>query len=220
MIRFNRLLAAVALTSLTGLVGATNVHGQVVTEDQWGPVVVNRPGWVNPSYYYPQRYPVIVTQPQLQSVSPLTGAINTTNTQIDNSAFDPYRNQSQFNGTRHWVNRPVFDTMGRQIGYEEGWVWYNSATGQEHGNLRRYTPNHLNVNGMGPTGIMTTSGIHSQSHIYGGGGTSGIQETSVIRSQMNPQGYPDYQMPSGVHTQQHQYGGGGKESGNGGGGQQ
>ena len=107
-----------------------------------------RPIVSGPQVYPPQpQYPVVVTPNQFNGYNPNTGGINTSNTQIDNTAFDPYRNNSQFNGSKRWVsNRPIYKN-GQIVGYQQGWVWNNSVTGQEHGTVKNFTPNeHGGVN--------------------------------------------------------------------------
>jgi len=69
------------------------------------------------------------------------GEIHTGNGQVMGSAYTPGRNVSQLNGSRRNVNRPVYDSFGNIVGYQQGTVWNNSLTGQEHGNVTTYTPN-------------------------------------------------------------------------------
>ena len=85
--------------------------------------------------------PVGVTPNTVTGWNPQTGGLNTTNSQVNNTFYDPGRNMSQFNNSRRWVRRPVFGTAGQVTGYQEGFVWNNTFTGQEHGNLQSYTPN-------------------------------------------------------------------------------
>ncbi|TWU00600.1 hypothetical protein Pla108_15520 [Botrimarina colliarenosi] len=99
-----------------------------------------RPGY-RPNPYRPTVYPrpsrpVIVTDHEITRYNPWTGQIDTKNTQINDTAFDYGRDASQYNGTRRYVRRPVTDRFGNITGYEEGWVWNNSLTGQEHADLK------------------------------------------------------------------------------------
>jgi hypothetical protein len=92
-----------------------------------------------PRYRLPQ-HPEIVTPNQIIGRNPF-GVINTGNRQIDNTYFDPARNLSANNGTKRYVNRPVYDANGQIVGYEKGYVWNNSVTGVEHGELKSVTDN-------------------------------------------------------------------------------
>lgn len=121
-----------------------------------------------PSYpgYYPGSYtpsfPVQVTPNQVTSVNQWTGGLNTANQQINNTAYTPGRLQSANNGTGRYVNRPVYNNFGQITGYQQGYVWNNSLTGQEHGQVNTVTPNGLGgvnntatsymTNGRPPTG--------------------------------------------------------------------
>ena len=87
-------------------------------------------------------HPVYVTPQRFNGYTPW-GGINTGNHQVNNTFFDYGRNGSQYNGSSRWVNRPVYDTYGRVTGYQQGHVWNNSHTGQEHGNVTTVTPNGL-----------------------------------------------------------------------------
>lgn len=90
-----------------------------------------------------QQYPVYVTPNEFAGINPWTGGLNTRNGQIDNTYFDHGRNGSQYNGSKRWVNRPIYDARGNISGYTQGYVWRNSFTGQEHGNVRDVTNNGL-----------------------------------------------------------------------------
>ena len=102
-------------------------------------------------YPYPS-FPVIITQPQITGMNG-NGGLNTGNTMINNSAFDPFRHSSQFNGTMQNVNRPVYDQWGNVVGWRVGQQWRNSVTGQLHGNTQIIRPN-----GMG--------GMHTTNHAW------------------------------------------------------
>lgn len=149
-------------------------------------VTVHRPHYVQGSTmvggFYPQPSgPAIVTSNQVSSIDPFTGAVNTSNTQIDHSAFAAGRLESMNNGTKRWVNRPIYNSMGQVVGYQEGYVWNNSLTGQEHGNLTNFTPNNsggvhvqqqtrsrpsVSVSGSISNARPSTQGIHTQAHFY------------------------------------------------------
>ena len=79
-------------------------------------------------------FPVITWPQQITGINPRTGGLDTRSSQINSSAFDPLRNVNQYNGSKRWVSRPVYDQFGRITGYKEGYVWINSRTLQEHGN--------------------------------------------------------------------------------------
>jgi len=120
-------------------------------------------------------------------VNPVTGGLDTQNRQIDNTAYQHGRNESQHNGTKRWVRRPVYNTHGQQVGYQEGWVWINSYTGQEHGELSNYTPN-------GRGGV--NQGNQTKS-VGGGGVHENVQSYSAQQQGTQPQ--------SGVHKNHLQY---------------
>ena len=77
-----------------------------------------------------------------------TGGIDTSNSQIADSAFANGREQGKAN--RRWVSQPVYGANGQITGYQEGYVWNNSITGQQHHDLKVRTPNGSN-------------GVHTQS---------------------------------------------------------
>jgi len=87
------------------------------------------------------QHPVYVTPNEFAGFNPFTGGLNTRNGQIDNTYFDRGRSGSQYNGSKRWVNRPIYDAYGNVSGYSQGHVWNNSLTGQEHGNVRDVTNN-------------------------------------------------------------------------------
>ena len=96
--------------------------------------------------------PIYVTPNTYRGRNPYTGGIDTQNHQTNNTYYDYGRNGSQFNGTRRWVDRPVYGTNGQIIGRQTGYVWNNSFTGQQHGNLQSQT-----LNGLG--------GVHNQTQV-------------------------------------------------------
>ncbi len=109
---------------------------------------------------YPGRVsgPVYVTPTQFNGYNPQTGGWDTRNSQVNNTYYDYGRDASRYNGTSQYVRRPVYNSAGQVVGYEQGEVWRNTYTGQEHGNLKTYTPNN----------------------------TGGVQETAVFRSTAAP----------------------------------
>lgn len=125
--------------------------GQTVIQGIQGPTIVPSdlglpPGAVITSVngvpVGPSR-PMIITQDRISGFNNQTGGWDTRNEQINSSRFDPYRDDSRWNGSRRWVQRPIRDRYGRITGYSEGWVWNNSITGREHGELNSFTPNEL-----------------------------------------------------------------------------
>lgn len=105
-------------------------------------------GWG--SWSYPS-YPVYVTPTQVTGFN-VFGGMNTAGTTIHNSAFDPYRNISMHNGTMHTVNRPIYDSWGRVVGYKSGQQWFNNYTGQYHFQGQVYRPN-----GMGGVNVQNVA---------------------------------------------------------------
>ena len=111
---------------------------------QQGPQVIPQQGW--PQQGVPQVNGGVQTQnglvyDRMQGgwVTPnqfngfnQNGAMNTQNSQIMDSAFQHGREQSKNNGTRRWERRPIYGPNGAITGYQEGYVWRNSITGQEH----------------------------------------------------------------------------------------
>lgn len=129
----------------------TRLQGVPQAQSQ-GPIYNQVPGgWVSPN---------VAT-----GINPQTLGINTSNSQVDNSAFAFGREQGKAN--KQWVRRPVHGANGQISGYQEGYVWRNPITGQEHGSLKSYTPNNSN-------GINVHSGVHTQTHAYSGRINSGI----------------------------------------------
>ncbi len=121
----------------------------IVISTPTGPVISMPP--TRPLYPpVPSSYPVIVAPQQPVGVNRQTGGIDTAGSQVNNTAYDRDRFHSQFNGTKRYVSRPVRDRYGRIVGYQKGWVWNNSRTGQEHGDVESYTPNkHGGVHSQG-----------------------------------------------------------------------
>ena len=91
-----------------------------------------------PFWRYPS-HPMITTRNQITGINPFTGGLDTQNTQVNNTYFDPTRELGR--GSQRFVQRPVYDVQGRQIGMEQGMVWTNPITGVEHGELKTTTPN-------------------------------------------------------------------------------
>ena len=154
-----QLLSALAIAAVLTFVGQTadaqsfSTHGSmpgvVSTVGHYGPggtYLGPKPiGHRAPAPYWGSRpsYPHFVTPSQVTGINPWTGGLDTGNLQVNNTYYDYGRNSSQYNGTRRWVNRPVYDGYGNVTGYQEGYVWNNSFTGQEHAHLNTRTPNGL-----------------------------------------------------------------------------
>lgn len=94
-------------------------------------------------FYGRPSVPVYGTPSVVTGYNPWTGGWNTGNTEVNNTYFDYGRGGSQHNGSKRWVNRPVYDNYGNITGYQRGFVWNNSFTGQEHGNVTTTTPNGM-----------------------------------------------------------------------------
>lgn len=96
------------------------------------------------------RQPGFHSPPQVLGYGP-NGQVHTGDATVHGSTFTPGRNISQHNGTARQVQQPIYDQFGNLTGYQTGTVWQNSITGQQHGNMTRYTPN-----GTGGTHQSTT----------------------------------------------------------------
>lgn len=187
---------AVALTLCIG----TLANAQTIIYGPNGPVVV--PGSYQPTYptyptypsqpTYPQppviRYPGGWVTPQTPTtIDPHTGAINSTSTQIADSVNAPGREQSRNNGTMKWVRRPVYDTYGRVKGYQQGYVWRNSWTGQEHAELNTFTPNNLGgVNNGNVIQYAPPSGINNGVELRSGINNNASQYKNDAQTQPLP----------------------------------
>ena len=109
-----------------------------------------QPSGVNPITSYPASSPQGVIHNRIPggwaSPNVVTGinnqtlGLNTSSSQVDDSTFAFGREQGKAN--QQWVRRPVYGANGQVTGYQEGHVWRNPYTGQEHGNLKNYTPNN------------------------------------------------------------------------------
>lgn len=86
----------------------------------------------SPFFPPPPAFPVIQTPTQITGFNPATGGFNTAGTTVFNTAFDPFRQASMFNGTARPVNQPVFNSFGQPVGWQQGVAWQNSVTGQTH----------------------------------------------------------------------------------------
>ena len=118
---------------------------------------------------YPQ-FPVSVSPDRFDGINPITGGINTKNEQIDNTYYDPNRESSKYNGTRRWVQRPIYGSNGQITGYQEGYVWTNSVTGVEHGELKNVTKNnkggtHEQIKVQSAPNPTRSNGTHTQIQI-------------------------------------------------------
>ncbi len=185
-------IATVALSACFGLAfesGTTSA--QTITYTPHGPVVRRHANVVVPQFPVGRiegssrgrylgtthsRFPVIVTPDTITGINSQTGGFDTGNLQVDNTFFDAGRNQSRFNGTERWVQRPIHDQFGNVIGYQEGFVWNNSRTGVEHGDLTNHVPNgnagihsQTQLRSARPSTGRTrgTTGVHTQRQFYG-----------------------------------------------------
>lgn len=102
------------------------------------------------------------TPTQVNGYGP-NGQIHTGDATVHGSTFTPGRNLSQHNGTQQQVQQPIYDQFGNLTGYQTGTVWQNSITGQQHGNMTRYTPNG-------------TGGVHQSTTLYS---TAGGNNTPI-----------------------------------------
>lgn len=126
-----------------------------------------------PPPFVPQpSMPLFVTPNTPTNINPFTGGIDTSNLQINDSAFDPGRDAAMFNGTMRNVDRAIYDPFGNIVGRQQGVEWYNPTTGRWNGDLNNQT-----LNGMG--GVNHGRLIKSQnpnagrsSNLGGGGGSS------------------------------------------------
>ena len=179
---------------------------QVIVPGHGGPVVVPSP---QPPRFIPPsqgQYPVYVTPNEVIGVNPQTGGLDTQNRQIDNTAYQYGRNESKNNGTRRWVRRPIYNSQGQVVGYQEGWVWRNTYTGQEHGDLVNYTPN--GQGGVNQGHQARSVGVHKNQQSYSPqqGGTpqqGGVHKNYQSYSVQRPGVHKNIQSysvkPSGVH---------------------
>ena len=130
--------AIVVVLGSTGLSQAQSVRPMAVVPMPGGGV--HRLGMHHGGFHHRVSHPVYITPERFNGYTPW-GGINTRNQQVNNTYFDYGRNGSQYNGSRRWVSRPVYDSYGQVTGYQQGHVWNNSLTGQEHGNVTTVTPN-------------------------------------------------------------------------------
>jgi hypothetical protein len=61
-------------------------------------------------------------------------------TRIRDSALNPSRGKVD-RGSMQYVKKPLFNSVGQHIGYEEGWTW--TSNGVPHGDLKRTTVSDL-----------------------------------------------------------------------------
>jgi hypothetical protein len=165
-----------AILALLTIVTASNVTlAQTVVPGPGGPRVMppQSQQYIPPSQ---GQYPIYVSPNEITGINPETGGYDTYNRQIDNTVYQVGRNESQNNGTKRWVRRPIHNAQGQVVGYQEGYVWINSITGQEHGELTNYTPNGL-------------GGVNNQhqSRSVQGGGAGGVHR-NVQSYSMQPAG--------------------------------
>ena len=74
-----------------------------------------QPRFIPPSH---GQYPVYVSPNEVTGINPITGGLDTQNRQIDNTAYQYGRNESQNNGTKRWVRRPIYNSRGQVVGYQ------------------------------------------------------------------------------------------------------
>lgn len=158
---------SIVLVAVFAIVTASNiVNAQTIVPGPGGPRVMPPAT----GQYIPVsegQYPVYVTDNKITGINPETGGYDTENRQIDNTVNQIGREESKKNGTMRWVQRPVHNSQGQVVGYQEGYVWINSYTGQEHGELTNYTPNDLGgVNNQHLSRGVGGGGVHKniQSH--------------------------------------------------------
>ena len=195
-----RLLLAAGIT-LVALGATAPAEAQISFSfnkgDKSGSITIGGPRYVQPSRHVVHRpannwnswnrpsRPVYVTPDRVTHYNPWNGAIHTHNEQINDTAFDFGRNESRNNGSRRYVNRPIRDAWGNITGYERGWVWNNSLTGQEHGETTIVRPN--NTGGSSSTTVLRSAapGSTSTTNVYRSSnpGTSSTQVTYAPQTQ-------------------------------------
>ena len=126
-------------------------HHPIQTPQPYPPHQIQPPQHL-PPYHGRISNPVYVTPDRITGINDQTGGYDTGNQQVNDTYFDHGRNESINNGTKRFVRRPVYRN-GQVVGYEEGYVWNNSRTGQEHGELKTVTPNDK-------------GGVHEQARVY------------------------------------------------------
>jgi hypothetical protein len=89
--------------------------------------------------------PIHIESGRFEGFTP-DGGINTSGVTVFDSVNDPFRDSSRFNGTMRRVNRPLRDSNGRIVGWQEGWAWQNDVTGQTH-----FEGQNVTNNGLGGT---------------------------------------------------------------------
>jgi hypothetical protein len=150
--RFNKVMVAVAVVAGLLAVGAAPATAQYPSYPVFppGPGVNPGPVILPPAPLYPQV--PISSSTGVTGVNPFTGGLDTGGTTFFNSAYDPYRTASMFNGSMRPVNRPL-PGGGVEVGVE----WYNPVTGQVHGQTNQFRPNGL-------------GGVNNQMNVYGARG--------------------------------------------------
>lgn len=156
------------------------------------------------------QYPIHVTPNEVIGVNPHTGGLDTQNRQIDNTVLQIGRNESQNNGTKRFVRRPIYNSQGQQVGYQEGWVWRNSITGQEHGELRNYTPNNKGGVNNQYQSKSVNPGVHTNKQSYSPVPMpNGQPQRSGVHKNVQSFGYqptPAPKNPGGVHKNVQSFG--------------
>lgn len=113
-------------------------HGPSISFGSGPEITIPLPGQRRHHSHYPPAGSM--TPPQVLGYGP-NGEVYTAASATAGSYHTPGRHLSQLNGTRRSVQRPIHDSYGNIIGYQEGEVWNNSITGQEHGNVTNVIEN-------------------------------------------------------------------------------
>ena len=100
--------------------------------------------------FFPQpSYPVYISPSTITGMNPW-GGWNSSGVTVNNTALDPFRQQSMNNGSLQNVSRPVYNSFGQIVGYKTGQQWVNSVTGQTH-----FQGQVMTNNGIGGTNTQT-----------------------------------------------------------------
>jgi hypothetical protein len=122
------------LKLLAGVVGVVGLCGAASAQF---------PVYPPPAVYFQPSVPLIVIPNTSLGVNPLTGGLDTTNTQVDTSYFGPGREATKFNGTTRPVDRPIYNPYGTVVGRQSGVECYNPNTGRRNGVVQNVTPRGL-----------------------------------------------------------------------------
>jgi hypothetical protein len=121
-------LCTLGLLALAGPASAQGLSGNLFA-----------PQYPNIGYPYGWEYRVYQSPTYITGYTPW--GINTGGVTVYNSAFSPWRTSSMYNGTLHWVNRPIYNAYGQIVGWKRGQAWRDSVTGQPHFQGNVVTPN-------------------------------------------------------------------------------